>query len=163
MTETEHRNDLKSRLVTGFERDGRRRRFDPQAKLELVQACMQPGVSVARMALDHAVNANLLRKWIRDYERERNGSATSKAIERQAPAFVPVVQVGAVEASVTDVCRRSPRMGIAQSRDGLTPSSQLVAQLPNGVTLKLDCNERELALMSAMIETLVRCHVPARP
>jgi transposase len=61
---TEHSNDLKSRLVTGFERDGRRRRFDPQAKLELVQACMQPGVSVAGMALEHAVNANLLRKWI---------------------------------------------------------------------------------------------------
>ncbi|WP_418230146.1 transposase [Burkholderia mayonis] len=64
---TEHSDDLRSRLVTGFERDGRRRRFDPQAKLELVQACMQPGVSVARMALEHAVNANLLRKWIRDW------------------------------------------------------------------------------------------------
>jgi transposase len=160
---TEHSNDLKSRLVTGFERDGRRRRFDPQAKLELVQACMQPGVSVARMALDHAVNANLLRKWIRDYERERNGAATRKAIESQAPAFVPVVQIGEIAGSVADVRRRSPRMGIAQSRDGLMPSSQLVAQLPNGVTLMLECNERELALMSTMIETLVRCHVPARP
>ena len=160
---TEHSsNDLKSRLVTGFERDGRRRRFDPQAKLELIQACMQPGVSVARIALDHSVNANLLRKWIRDYERERSGAVASKAVERPAPAFVPVVQIGAVETSVTDVCRRSPRMGIAQSHDGLTPSSQLVAQLPNGVTLKLDCNECELALMSTMIETLVRCHVPAR-
>ncbi len=163
MTETEPSNDLKSRLVTGFERDGRRRRFDPQAKLELVQTCMQPGVSVARMALDHAVNANLLRKWIRAYERERSGAVASKAIESQAPAFVPVVQIGEIETSVTDVCRRSPRMGIAQSRDGLTPSSQLVAQLPNGVTLKLECNEHELALMSTMIETLVRCHVPARP
>jgi transposase len=149
--------------VTGFERDGRRRRFDPRAKLELVQACMQPGVSVARMALDHAVNANLLSKWIRDYERERSGAVASKAIESQAPAFVPVVPIGEIETSVTGVCRRSPRMGIAQSRDGLTPSSQLVAQLPNGVTLKLECNEHELALMSTMIETLVRCHVPARP
>jgi transposase len=160
---TEHSNDLKSRLVTGLERDGRRRRFDPQAKLELVQACMQPGVSVARMALEHAANANLLRKWIRDYERERNGAAASKALESPAPAFVPVVQIGEIQTPVTDVCRRSPRMGIAQSRDDLTPSSQLVAQLPNGVTLKLECNERELALMSTMIETLVRCHVPARP
>ena len=78
---TEHSNDLKSRLVTGFERDGSHHHFDPQAKLELVRACMQPGVSVARLALDHAVNANLLRKWIRDYECERNGAAVSKAIE----------------------------------------------------------------------------------
>jgi transposase len=63
-------SDLKERLVAGFERGGRRRRFDPQAKRELVQACLQPGVSVARMALDHGLNANLLRKWISDYERE---------------------------------------------------------------------------------------------
>jgi transposase len=159
---TEHSNDLKSRLVTGFERDGRRRRFDPQAKRELVQACMQPGVSVARMALDHAVNANLLRKWIRDYERERNGAAASKAIESQAPAFVPVVQIGEIEASVTDVRGRPTRMGIAQSRECMSPPSQLVAELPNGVTLKLGCNEHDVALMSTMIETLVRCHVPAR-
>jgi len=32
---TEHCNDLKSRRVTGFECELRRRRFDPQAKLEL--------------------------------------------------------------------------------------------------------------------------------
>ena len=159
---TEHSNDLKSRLVTGFERDGRRRRFDPQAKLELVRACMQPGVSVARMALDHAVNANLLRKWIRDYERERNGAAASKAIEGQAPAFVPVVQIGEVEASVTGVRQRATRMGIAQPRECMSPPSQLVAELPNGVTLKLGCNEHDVALMSTMIETLVCCHVPAR-
>ncbi|KWA78763.1 hypothetical protein WK57_18125 [Burkholderia ubonensis] len=159
---TEHSNNLKSRLVTGFERDGRRRRFDPQAKLELVQACLQPGVSVARMALEHAVNANLLRKWIRDYERERSGAAIGQTIESEAPAFVPVVQIGGVEASVTDARRRPTRMETAQSRDGISSPSQLVAELPNGVTLTLGCNEHDAALMSAMIETLVRCHVPVR-
>lgn len=145
---TEPSNDLKSRLVAGFERDGRRRRFDPQAKLELVQACLQPGVSVARMALEHAVNANLLRKWIGDYERERGGAATGQTIESEAPAFVPVVQIGGVEASVTDVRRRPTRIEIAQSRDCISSPSQLVAELPNGVTLKLGCNEHDVTLMS---------------
>jgi len=56
-------SNLKERLVAGFERGGRRRRFDPQAKRELVQACLQPGVSVAGTALEHGVHANLLRKW----------------------------------------------------------------------------------------------------
>lgn len=157
---TEHSNGLKSRLVTGFERDGRRRRFDPQAKRELVQACLQPGVSVARMALEHGVNANLLRKWIRDDERARRGAAAGQTIEREAPAFVPVVQIGGVEASGTGVRRRATRMENARSRECLSSSSQLVAELPNGVTLKLGCNEHGVALMSAMIETLVRCHVP---
>jgi transposase-like protein len=61
---------LKERLVAGFEREGRRRRFDPQAKDELVQACLRPGVSVARIALEHGLNANLLRKWITKYEQQ---------------------------------------------------------------------------------------------
>ncbi|SAL06289.1 transposase IS3/IS911 family protein [Caballeronia calidae] len=55
---------LKERLVTGSERDGRRRRFDPQVKRELVHACLRPGVSVARIALEHGLNAKLLRGWI---------------------------------------------------------------------------------------------------
>ncbi|WP_244137157.1 hypothetical protein [Burkholderia pyrrocinia] len=90
------------------------------------------------------MNANLLRKWIRDYERERSGVAASKAIENQAPAFVPVVQIGEIEASVTDVRGRPTRMGIAQSRECMSPPSQLVAELPNGVTLKLGCNEHDV-------------------
>ncbi len=152
---TEHSNDLKSRLVTGFERDGRRRRFDPQAKLELVQACMQPGVSVARMALDHAVNANLLRKWIRDYERERDGAAASKAIESQAPAFVPVVTVGEVAPVRTSGAPVSVRRSSHEyeSAKAATPA-RLSAQLPNGVTLRLECAAHDGALVRALIEAL---------
>lgn len=51
------------RLVTGRKNDGRAV-YDPQAKAEVVQACMRPGVSVARMALQCGINANLLRRWI---------------------------------------------------------------------------------------------------
>lgn len=60
---TEHDSELLQRLVVGSKRDGRRR-YDKQTKAELVQACLKPGVSVARVALDHGINANLLRKWI---------------------------------------------------------------------------------------------------
>ncbi|WP_260463899.1 hypothetical protein [Burkholderia sp. Bp8963] len=37
-TMAEDISDLKARLVAGFQRGGRRRRFDPQAKQELVEA-----------------------------------------------------------------------------------------------------------------------------
>jgi len=30
----------------------------------LVERCLQPGTSVSRIALEHGINANLLRKWI---------------------------------------------------------------------------------------------------
>ncbi|WP_164832458.1 transposase [Sinorhizobium meliloti] len=57
----EDEQKLQVRLVG---RNGRRR-FDPASKDRLVSACLEPGVSVSRLALDHGVNANLLRKWIK--------------------------------------------------------------------------------------------------
>ena len=60
---TEHDSELLQRLVVGSKRNGRRR-YDKQAKAALVQACLKSGVSVARVALEHGINANLLRKWI---------------------------------------------------------------------------------------------------
>ncbi|WP_415872394.1 transposase [Burkholderia ubonensis] len=45
-------------------KDGKRR-FDRRAKQWLVEACLEPGASVAGLALRHGVNANLLRKWIK--------------------------------------------------------------------------------------------------
>ncbi|WP_395832423.1 transposase, partial [Elstera sp.] len=35
------------------------------SKARLVAACLEAGVSVSRLALEHGVNANLLRKWIK--------------------------------------------------------------------------------------------------
>jgi transposase len=45
----------------------------------VITACAQPGASVARIALEHGLNANMLRKWIR--------LAQSKSTHK-APGFV---------------------------------------------------------------------------
>lgn len=50
--------------------DGRRR-YDEKSKRVLVEAALRPGVSVAGLAHEHGVNANLLRKWITKYLMER--------------------------------------------------------------------------------------------
>ncbi len=50
--------------VTLVRRDGKRRN-DSQSKRRLVEACLQPGVSVAELALKAGMNANLLRRWIK--------------------------------------------------------------------------------------------------
>ena len=60
---TQTNTELLDRLVVGRSVDGRSR-YDAQAKLQLVQACLKPGVSVANMALRYGINANLLRKWM---------------------------------------------------------------------------------------------------
>ena len=50
-------------------------------KAQIVQECLQPGVSMASVALRHGINANLVRKWIPAY-RDRQIATL--------PAFVPI-------------------------------------------------------------------------
>lgn len=61
MTETSA--DLVVNLIVGHKSDGRCV-YDKAAKRQLAQRCLQPGVSLARTAMEHGVNANLLRKWV---------------------------------------------------------------------------------------------------
>ncbi|ERS07472.1 hypothetical protein Q668_21445 [Alcanivorax sp. PN-3] len=60
----------------------RRRHFSREFKANIVAACLEPGVSVSRIALDNQLNANLLRRWIR--EAEQSGQTTT------SPAFMPL-------------------------------------------------------------------------
>lgn len=41
-----------------------RRTYSPEYKLEIVEECSVPGVSVAAVALAHRMNANLVRRWM---------------------------------------------------------------------------------------------------
>lgn len=75
--------ELVANLVRGQKSNGRRV-YHPAAKRELVLRCLEPGVSVAGIALAHGINANLLRKWITLAQRRR-GSA-----EDGAPRLLPV-------------------------------------------------------------------------
>ncbi|QEA38072.1 transposase [Pistricoccus aurantiacus] len=60
----------------------KRRRFTAKFKARIVNACQQPDASVAGIAMAHALNANLVHKWIREARRSAPVSDT--------PAFVPV-------------------------------------------------------------------------
>lgn len=65
-------------LAEGVERvqRGGKRVFTQAYKESLVERCLQPGVSVSRVALDHDINANLLRKWIGKRMQSAGASAT---------------------------------------------------------------------------------------
>lgn len=43
-----------------------RRTHTPEFKAKLVAECLQPGASVAAVALAHQINDNLLRVWVRN-------------------------------------------------------------------------------------------------
>lgn len=112
---TEQMTELKQRLVVGRKRDGRCC-YDPQAKRELIEACFLPGVSVAKLALAHGINANLLRTWMTKQQRQ---SLPGISVRSSAATPAPFIQVVPVSA------HRSP----------ITPP-ELAARLPNGVRLE---------------------------
>ena len=132
-----------------------KRTFDPDGKRRLVQAGRRPGVSISGLALKAGVNANQLRKWVRDDEGERAQVATGAAVTVE-PAFVPVVTLAEVSQPVepTGELAAVARREAAAPGQRATAPARLRAQLPNGVTLELECGGRDGALVKAMIEAL---------
>lgn len=63
-----------------------RRTYSPQFKTELLTACNQPGTSIAALALQHGMNANVLHRWLKEHRRGTpllsDGAST--------PAFIPI-------------------------------------------------------------------------
>ena len=115
----EHSIDLISNLVKGHRRDGRCV-YDPMAKRELVARCLEPGISLARLAMAHGVNANLLRKWVMQQagssSAQRRQSAAGKRaasvsllpvkLTEPKPVATPVIAAGHLELIVAGVTIR---------------------------------------------------------
>ena len=133
---------LRVRLVG---RDGRRR-YDRASQDRLVTACLEPGVSVSRLALDHGVNANLLRKWIRKHTQAQSVPPSSPS------PFIPVqiasagggaLQARQDSAARVDLPARCDAVrGLQSSRASpLSSPAKVSASLPNGVKLALECGD----------------------
>ena len=90
---SENVSKIIANLVVGRKQDGRAR-YSKQAKRELVAACIKPGVSVAHMALVNGLNANLLRKWITQYQAQVAAPITTDfPASIDAATLVPVTQL----------------------------------------------------------------------
>ncbi|CAN7561765.1 IS66-like element accessory protein TnpA [Variovorax sp. LjRoot178] len=78
----------------------RRRRHSDEFKASAVAACQQPGISMAAVAMAHGINANLLRRWVREGEMQPNVAVDDKhsvdAAALAGPAFVPMTVPPAV-------------------------------------------------------------------
>lgn len=131
---TEQITELKQRLVVGRKRDGRCC-YDPQAKRELIEAGLQPGVSVAKLALAHGINANLLRTWMTKHQRQLLAGGSGRPLTATPAPFIPVVPVSAHRSPIT--------------------LPELAARLPNGVRLEWSALPPEqLAQVLRLLTTL---------
>ena len=115
---------LQVRLVG---RDGRRR-YDPASRDRLVAACLEPGVSVSRLAVEHGVNANLVRKWVKRAKEGRPLPLVS--------GFVPVrIAADISSASGGDLLAKTEPLG----KHSHAP--KVSALLPNGISLTVEYDD----------------------
>ena len=60
---------LKETEISGYSPRRTHRTYTPEFKAELVAACQQPGVSIAALAGQHGMNANVLHRWLKEHQR----------------------------------------------------------------------------------------------
>jgi transposase len=134
-------------------RDGRRR-YEPDSKARLVAACLQPGVSMSGLALAHGINANLLRKWVKDAKESGSLAVSARS------AFIPVVAADC-SAPIKNGSLDMPvacgvdQLAAREKTAHLPRSSTVSALLPTGVKLTLECGDVDA--LTAIIGAL--CHV----
>lgn len=151
--------DLRSRLVVGRKRDGRRE-FNEDAVRELVALCLKPGVSIARAAMDHDVNPNQLRRWIARYQpqilhdsREPDPMVIDGvSIDIPAPTFRSAGNANTLPAFVPVIS--APVSTSAPSTPVLSMAIALHVRLANGV--ELDFGEAGLEEITTIIQVLGR-------
>ena len=71
----------------------RRRKHSAEFKAHVVAACSKPGVSSASVAMANGINANLVRRWVKDAEGEQDdveAVVAPKAVPPPAAKFVPL-------------------------------------------------------------------------
>ena len=68
------------------------RTYTPEFKVELVAACQQPGVSIAALAGQHQMNANVLHRWLKEHEHSGRHALTQPhmATNPGGSAFIPL-------------------------------------------------------------------------
>lgn len=70
-------------------RPTRRRRHSAEFKQKVIQACRQPDVSIAAVALHYRLNANLVRRWVAARE-ERDTAAVREPVVLPSAEFIPL-------------------------------------------------------------------------
>ena len=76
----------------------RRRHHDAEFKAKIVGASLQPGVSIAAVALANEINPNLLRRWVKEY-RQRCLIAPTLGSEVSAAESLSLISIPVPEPS----------------------------------------------------------------
>jgi transposase len=119
---------MDKRVITSKDR---RRKHGEALKQELVERSLRAGASVAAIAQEHGINANLLFNWRRLYLRGRDSSAPATP----TPTLLPVT---------------------VQASAAVSVPKALQPRTPSGV-IEIDIGSARVRLRGAIDEASVRC------
>ncbi len=154
-------NDLRSRLVIGQKRDGRRE-YDEEARDELIRLCLKRGVSIARTAMEHDINPNLLRTWVTQYrQRQAATESVAKVSEVSDEAMIDIAVPAALTMSYND--HAAPFVAVTHAATPpsaepppMTMSLALHVRLSNGVELELGSSIATIDELTTVVQILGR-------
>lgn len=104
------------------------RTYTPQFKAELAAMCQQPGVSIAAVAQQHGINANLLHRWRKECAQglhRLDPDINSATATPQTPAFIPIefnaaAPMSTIEDESVAASTRPADIRIECQRDGMS-------------------------------------------
>ena len=93
----------------------KRRRHSDELRAEVVQACRQPGASVAAIALRSGLNANVVYRWLKQDGGRSDAGAGRQTVVTTKPlnTFVPVAMAQAEPVASAPDIRIELRRGAA--------------------------------------------------
>ena len=123
---------LKSDVKAGSRKG--RLNYDTGFKQQLAKASCEPGVSIARLALEHGLNANMVHKWRRQYLAAAGATVPSVSAE-----FLPVT-IASPNAAMTELSDRvrSPRPAKSLVPQQPTLSANIIEIKFGGATVRID-------------------------
>jgi transposase-like protein len=103
------------------------RRHSPEFKARVIELARQGSGSVAAVALANGLNANMLRRWVREAElAEGQAPAAEVAPQAQVPGFIPV--------AVSDDDGRMTCAAQAPSAPARSSTGSVVVEIRRGAT-----------------------------
>ena len=136
--------------TSGIELPSRRtrRRHAPEFREQVVQACRQPGVSIAGVALANGLNANMVRKWVIDAEARSAQAPTSDPV-----GFAPADEKPTSNAPLSFLPLALP----APAPPAPAPPDEIRIELQRGVTaIKVAWPSTAAADCAAWLRELLR-------
>jgi len=136
---------MNSSAVLKIEQPKRQRRSIAE-KRRIVELVMQPGASIARVAREHGVNANMVHYWRKLYREGRLGESKTNTVH--------LLPVSVSEAAATAIVEPVTRLASPATAMPSTSSGSIYIEFPK-IHLRIESGA-DAALVRLVLDSLLR-------